>query len=76
MRQRGKNHSGPISTRLPKMQLVLSNWQETILNTVGDSTLVVHFKSIGNDLDEHVINARGNYNGNFKENILQTTLFW
>ena len=59
-----------------KMQPILSNWQETILNTVVDSTLVVHFKSNGNDLDEHVINARGNYNGNFKENILQTTLFW
>ncbi|XP_023520951.1 S-protein homolog 1-like [Cucurbita pepo subsp. pepo] len=41
-----------------------------------DSTLVVHCKSKDDDLGEHVINAGGNYNWSFKENLLQTTLFW
>ncbi|XP_023514498.1 S-protein homolog 74-like [Cucurbita pepo subsp. pepo] len=41
-----------------------------------DSTLVIHCKSKDNDLGKHVINAGGNYNWSFKENLLQTTLFW
>ena len=53
-----------IKTRLSasKMQPVLSHWQVTILNSMTDSTLVVHCKSKDNDMGEHVINAGGNYN--------------
>ena len=67
-----------IKSCLPasKMQPVLSHWQVAILNSMTDSTLVVHYKSKDNDLGEHVINAGGNYNWSFKENLLQTTLFW
>ena len=46
-----------VTLSASKMQPVLSNWQETVLNLMADSTLVVHYKSKDNDLDEHIINV-------------------
>lgn len=59
-----------------KLQAPLSQWQVTILNQMAASTLVVHCKSKDDDLGEHVLATLAKYDWTFKENLLQTTLYW
>ena len=59
-----------------ELQLPFTPWQVTILNFMTASTLTVHCKSKNDDLGEHVLRTRENYNWSFKENFWRSTLFW
>ena len=70
------NHMMTFSCAESSQQLPFTKWKVTILNEMTTSTLIVHCKSKDDELGEHVLRTRDNYNWSFKEIFWISTLFW